>query len=142
MGKHIARLSMLCVVGAIALAPAAEAYKVPPITGGSKTSQKSTKSVAKGLQSKTGKKLAKGLTVEVHFPAAGTMSCTVKGGGKKIGSGKASATKAGGKKLKITFTGSGKSFLKTGAGKNVTVSCTFKPTSGKSSTSSVTVKLG
>ena len=143
MGKHIARLSMLCVTAAIVFASSAGAYTVPKPSGGNGSSKGPTKAVAKQLQNKTGGKLAaSGIRLKVHFPKAGRISCGVTGGGGQIGAGTRTAKKRTFKFLKIVFTSTGKTFLKTGAGKTVTVTCDFKPVTGKSSHSSVTVKLG
>ncbi len=142
MGKYIAKLVTICAVATLAIAPAAGAYKVPTPKKGSATTKKTTTKTAKQLQSKTGKNIAKGLTISVKFPSAGKITITIKGGGKTLGTGKASSSKAGTKKVKIKFTSAGKKFLENHAGSKVSVTTTFKPKKGKSSTSTVSVKLG
>jgi hypothetical protein len=143
MGKQIAKLGAICVVGALALASVAGAvYKPPPVNGGTVTTKQAAKSVARQLQGKTGAQLAKGITIRVHFPRAGKIVCSVKGGGEKLASGTVTATRHGNKLLKVTFNEAGQTFLKTGAGKKVVVTCTFKPKKGTSSTSQSTVTLG
>jgi hypothetical protein len=151
MRKHIAKLATVCMVAVLAISGMALAsgYPTPkPVTsGGSKAGKKqaaqATKSAGKQLENKTGATLAaNGLTVKVHFPSAGKITITIKGGGKTIGSGQATDKHAGNKTVKVTFNTAGKKFLKTGAGKQVTVTSVFKPKKGKNSTSTATVTLG
>jgi hypothetical protein len=147
MHKYTGRLTVVCAAVGLALAPGAAVakpkYPVPPVKGGTTATKTAAKGAASGLQKTTGKTLAsKGLKVKVTFTSAGKITITVKGGGKTIGTGSATDTKAGTKTIAVTFSAAGKTFLKTGAGKKVTVTVTFKPTTGKSSTSSSTVKLG
>jgi hypothetical protein len=147
MGKHIAKLGTICAVGAFALAPAAAiaaggGYTVPKVSG-TGTTKGSTKKAGQTIQKTKGSTLAsKGLSIKVHFPKAGKITGTVKGGGKSLGTGNVSATKAGDKTLKITFSTAGKAWLTTHSGSKVTLTLTFKPTKGKSQTSSTTVTLG
>jgi hypothetical protein len=151
-----ARLSALIVIAGLAAAPAAVAYKVPgaPGTpggkptaakGGTGTSKTATKKAATAIAGYTGSELAsKGsFTVKVHFPKAGKMSCVASSGSTKLGSGSASDSKAGNKELTVTFSTAGKDFLNAHNGQAipVSVSCTFKPTKGKTSTSTSKVVL-
>jgi hypothetical protein len=127
------------VVAAFAFAPATAfgaRYPVPKVKGGS-TTRSATKKVAKAVQNTTEKKLAKGLKVKVHFPAAGTITVTVKGPGTS-GTGQATSSKAGTKTIDVTFSKLG------AAGSTVTVTVSYKPSGkkGKASTSTSSVKLG
>jgi hypothetical protein len=147
MGKHIAKLGTICAVGALAFAPAAaiakSSYPVPKVSG-TGTTKGSTKKAGQQIQHTTGTKLAaKGdLSIKVHFPKAGKMTGKLVGGGKTLGTGSVSATKAGDKTLKIVFNSFGKTWLASHAGSKVTLTITFKPKKGKTQTSSTTVKLG
>ena len=148
MRKYIGQLAVVCAAVGLALAPGAamatsSKYPVPPVKGGSTSSKSGATKAASTLQKTSGKTLAsKGLKVSVKFAAAGTITITVKGGGKTIGTGSATASKAATKTVTVKFNTAGKTFLKTGAGKNVTVTSVFKPKTGASSTSTSTVKLG
>jgi hypothetical protein len=147
MRKYIGQLAVVCAVVGLALAPGAAMakpkYPVPPVKGGSTSTKAAAKGAASSLQKTTGKTLAsKGLKVKVKFTSAGTITITVKGGGKTIGTGSATDSKAGTKTVAVKFNSAGKTFLKTGAGKKVTVTVVFKPKTGASSTSTSTVKLG
>jgi hypothetical protein len=44
--------------------------------------------------------------------------------------------------VKITFTSAGKAYLESHAGAKATITTVFKPTKGKSSTSTTTVTIG
>jgi hypothetical protein len=133
MHKYTGRLTVVCAAVGLALAPGAAMakkpkYPIPPVKGGTTSTKSAATTAATSLQKTTGKTLAsKGLKVKVTFTSAGKITITVKGGGKTIN---------------VKFSAAGKTFLKTGAGKKVTVTVTFKPTTGKSSTSTSTVKLG
>jgi hypothetical protein len=148
MHKYTGRLTVVCAAVGLALAPGAAMakkpkYPIPPVKGGTTSTKSAATTAATSLQKTTGKTLAsKGLKVKVTFTSAGKITITVKGGGKTIGSGSATDSKAGTKTVDVKFSAAGKTFLKTGAGKKVTVTVTFKPTTGKSSTSTSTVKLG
>jgi hypothetical protein len=157
MGKFIARLTMICAVGALALAPVASAYKVPGIPpgkpggpptkpkGGNGTSKGAAKAIGKDLAGFTDLELANlgSFTVKLHLPKPGTMLCTVAAGSTPLGAGSATSTK-GGKKVNLTvkFTKNGKKFLKAhnGQATTLTVTCTFTPKKGKSATSIATLK--
>jgi hypothetical protein len=131
-------------MGALALAPGSALaaaspakYPVPKVTGGTGSTKSSTKAAGKALQKTSTSKLAKsGLSVKVHFTAAGTTTITVSGPGTS-GTGKVTAKKAGNQTVKVKFSKVGK------AGSKVTVTTTFKPSSktGKASTSKTTVTL-
>jgi hypothetical protein len=143
--KNIAMLGAISALLALALIPAAafgSKYPIPKPSGGNTSTKGAASKIGSALESKTGKALSKGVSISVKFPAAGTMVCTVNGGGKTIGSGKATSKKAGSKNLKLTFTSAGKKFLTSNAGKKVKVICTFTPKKGKSQTSTTSVKLG
>ena len=150
------RISAALLIAGLAVAPAALAYKVPgaPGTpggkptapkGGSGTSKTATKKAATAIAGYTGSELAnKGsFTVKVRFPKAGMMTCVASSGSTKLGSGSASDGRAGSKELTVTFSSGGQSFLNAHNGQAipVSVSCTFDPTKGKSSTSTSKVVL-
>lgn len=159
MGKHTARIATLCAILAIAPASVASAYVIPTIPkgkpggppttpkGGKGSSKKPTTKVGNKIAGYTGSELAKmgSVTVTVSFPSAGTIACTLKAGSTLLGSGKATAKKAGSKPLKVTFSSTGKAFLNAHNGKaiKVTVSCSFNPTKKgkKTSKSTSTVTL-
>jgi hypothetical protein len=150
MRNHIGRLAALCAAGALLVAPgaamakAAPKYPVPKPTGKGPT-KNATKAAATGLQKTSVKSLAaKGLKVNVSFSAAGTITITVKNGKTTIGTGTAKSKKAGKGTITVKFNAAGQKFLKTGAGKKVSVTTVFKPSAkgGKSSTSTATVKVG
>jgi len=150
MRNFSAKLGVVCALLGCLVMPAAALgskypipkYPIPKPSGGSKDTKRATTAIALKLEHETGKRLAKGFTIRVSFPKAGRVVCTVNGGGKTIGSGKARSDRAGSKNLKITFTASGKRFLETHAGRKVTVICTFTPKHGASKTSTARVTLG
>jgi hypothetical protein len=145
MGKHIAKLGTICALGAFAIAPAtaiAGNYPVPKVSGSGST-KSSTKKAGQTIQKTKASTLAnKGLTISVHFSKAGKITGTLTGGGKTLGTGSVSATKAGTKTLHITFSSAGKAWISSHAGSDVTLTLKFKPTKGKAQSSSTTVKLG
>ena len=141
MGKYLRWITTSCAAGAIALAAPGAAvagnYPVPKVSGGT-TTKGSAKAAGKAIQHTSVSTLAsKGLKLKVHFPAAGTITVTVSGPGTS-GKGSVTATKAGTKTVKVTFTKVGN------AGTKVTVTVLFKPSGkkGKASTSKTTVTLG
>jgi hypothetical protein len=143
MGNHKNWLAAACAVGALVLAPglalaAGSAYPVPKVTGGTGSTKAPAKSAGTAIQKTSQKTLAsKGISIKVHFTAAGTITVTVAGPGTS-GKGSATAKKAGNATVKVKFSKVGK------AGSKVTVIVTFKPASkkGKSATSKTTVTLG
>jgi hypothetical protein len=155
LGKYVARVAALCIAATLAFVPVAGAYKLPkppgspggppkPPKGGSKATKSVTTKVGNDLAGFTDAELANvgKVTVNFSFPKAGTLSCTVSAGKTKLGSGSATATKKTTKKLTITLSSNGKTFLRNHNGKatTLTISCTFKPTKGKSSTSTTELK--
>jgi hypothetical protein len=156
LGKYVARIAALCIAATLAFVPVAGAYKLPKppgSPGGPPNKPKGGTTTTKGVTTKVGNDLAGftdtelaklgKVTVNFFFPGPGTVSCTVKAGNTKLGAGTATATKTKGtKKLTITFSSSGKTFLKNHNGKSttLTISCTFKPKKGKSATSTTTLK--
>jgi hypothetical protein len=143
MGNHKRMLAAVGVMGALALAPGSalaggNGYPVPKVSGGTGSTKSSTKGAGKTVQHSTPSQLSNsGLSVKVHFTAAGTITVTVTGPGTS-GTGKATASKAGNKTVKVTFSKVGAS------GTKVTITVTFKPSGkkGKASTSKTTVTLG
>jgi hypothetical protein len=162
LGKYVGRVAALCgalcIAATLAFVPVAAAYPIPklkpgspggppkPPKGGTGTTKGVAKKVGNDLAGLTDLELAKlgKVTVNFSFPKAGTVSCTVTAGKTKIGSGSATstATKKSSKKLTIKFSSSGVAFLKKNNGKatQLTISCTFKPKKGKSSTSTTELK--
>jgi hypothetical protein len=158
MGKRRVLASVLAglVTVGLALAPSATAYKIPgkpgsaggPPTkakGGSGTSKGGANKIATGAAGFTGSELAaKGkITVKVHVPKAGKLSGKMTARTTKLGSGSATAHKAGTVNLTITFTSAGKAYLNAHNGQaiKVKVTCVFKPKKGKAQTSAATVTL-
>lgn len=155
LGKYVARAAALCIAATLAFVPVAGAYplpKPPGSPGGPPKKPKGGTKTTKGVTTKVGNDLAGftdlelanlgKVTVNFTFPKAGTVSCTVSAGKTKLGFGSATATKKSTKKLTIRFSSSGVAFLKKNNGKatQLTISCTFKPKKGKSSTSTTELK--
>ncbi|MGA2925173.1 MAG: hypothetical protein ABSG43_04155 [Solirubrobacteraceae bacterium] len=152
MGKKIARFAIVLAVGALAVAPAADAYKIPKIPkgkaggppttpkGGNSTSKSVTTKIATVIAGYTNTELAAGKwSIVFTFPAPATIKCTATAAGNnKLASGTATANKAGAKRaLAMKFSASGKAFLTAHAGQatQIVVSCKVTPTSGPSATS-------
>jgi len=154
-GKIVAVITALCIALGLTVVPLAVAYKVPgpPGTpggkptkpaGGSRGSKKVTKSLATKLAGYTGAELAlRTPVVSFKFPSAGSIACSVTGGGITIGSGGASKGRKGRKTFKINLTKKGRTFLVAHNGKAISlnVACTFTPNKGKAKTSTSTVVL-
>jgi hypothetical protein len=154
--KVFSRFAAAMVVLCLALAPTALAYSVPgkpgtpggkptKPTGGGKATKSGAGKIGTAAAGYTGSELAqKGkISVSIKVKKAGTLSGTMKAGTTLLGKGSAKATKAGKVDLTITFSSSGKSYLNKHNGKaiDVTISVTFKPKSGASTTSISTVVL-
>jgi hypothetical protein len=158
MSKQVAKLGAICVVGALAIAPAVGAYNVPGThpgqPGGPNTKPKGGKKVTKTNVGKVAGRMtgftaaelaAKGsIHVTLHYPKAGQFKCSVSGASgsqtAKIGSGKSKNNHHGAKNITIIFSSSGIAFLDAHnlQGVLMTVSCTFKPKHGTKSTSTTT----
>jgi hypothetical protein len=159
MHMHMRKRCTLAAVGAllvVALVPAANAYNIPgtpgspggPPTkakGGSSTSKSVVSKVAVGIAGNTGSELASlgSFKAKVKFPSAGKITCQATSSGTSLGSGSVTSKHAGSATLDVKFTTGGISFLNSHNGQAIPVSlsCTFKPKKGKSSTSTATVTL-
>ncbi len=144
MGKHTRWITTSCVAATLAIAApgaavaGASKYPVPKTSGGTGATKSAAKKAATAVQKTSAKTLkSKGLSVKVHFTAAGKITVTVKGTGT-AGTGSATSKKAGNATVKVKFSKVGKS------GSKVTVTVAFKPSAkgGKSSTTKSTVALG
>jgi Ca2+-binding RTX toxin-like protein len=76
------------------------------------------------------KALKKGLTVKVAVPGAGALKATAKRSGKRVASGKATASRAGTKALKLKFTTAARRALRHKSSAKLTVAVTFAPGGG------------
>jgi hypothetical protein len=154
--RKLGSLAAVCVLVVMALVPAAGAYKIPgtpgspggPPTkakGGSSTSKSTVSTVAVAIAGNTGSELAAegSFKAKVRLPSAGKVTCKATSSGTSLGSGSVSSKHAGSATLKVTFSTGGVSFLNSHNGQaiSVSLSCTFKPKKGKSSTSTATVTL-